>query len=1163
MFPSPRSQVGVTARRPITNRVPAGRKSLGPGAVGISLPSPVFSPAGSRVTIGGSWSTPTKVVLHPVAVEAVNYNAQLFGSSLPVKVMEALANADADLLLSFKICDFGWAWLVYSDRVTVWKISQSPSAKLVCKDLQLPSSKFQSSAELVAVSAHTGDPSSAQSVAVMAATSEGTVRYWPSLSHEDIYVEINTDFGGSTCAFLTAVKTGSFILSSAKNQLIRLMPDSSGKIHQRFLQQGQSMLFGIGRRVSSLLGILSPTVESCLRSVLWDKGDCLYTLTDTSIDKWEMDDNSECHILSWDFSRLIKENISDAIWGSESNYEVIKSGIRIAYLDLNYNEDGLVILAAAWHPGDNPCLIYYTLVTVKDEGYNFSDEVNIEVTQFNPLFESEETLISHLMVPNFASQSSYINTKEIVFVCSTGSRRGTFPQETISFEGQGDYIIGAGTCADLPIIFTRKSGLLTIVPRENASGLLEEVEDALSSSLAAISNQVALMEKEETIHQDKTKLLKAAFLQYCRKDTVGAQCMVDSLFSTAMDLKTDKELDQAVAQISMDLVDDYPASDPRWAESVPDEAASLSNTSLILLHQLEDKMKAHSFFVDFLHQVGLFDRLYTYQMRELVMATRLLLCEHAEKLSAAIVLKNHHTRFPNLVNSAIQLALNKRMCSVSQNLTAADVYFREVSQMDTIFECFVDQEEAELQNTTMDTADWANVVLDVNMILKDMLHAACQYRRNKASLYKSEHMKTEPEYISWTASVGIRTVIVRQHSIILKKVYPQADSILRSELTEQLASLLNYFLDDYVTQLKSVDQPSDQERYSALETEYVQKRSELLTPFLTLGQYQWASSLAEKFCDFDILVQICEITDSENRLQHYMTQFADQNFSDFLFRWYLEKGKRGKLLSQPVSQHGHLASFLQAHEHLSWLHEVNSQDFEQAHRTLHNLADMERQIFSKKKTLLALSKLAALASDFREDMLQDKIEEVSDEEPSGADPISSMLVEPNLISSVSKEESFSWRSHEITDKNEILEGEKMELNMMPVLTPLELIKLYICEENKKANENDFKKALDLLEYIHPQEDIYSNEVKQEILCKSIKKDTWSTLDGKDDPLEASRNFVFVKVLQKLVNEGKDLKSYLPDVNALLQSDELGSLKSNRCFEFVLKANYEFFFKERV
>nr|DBA26795.1 TPA: hypothetical protein GDO54_011006 [Pyxicephalus adspersus] len=919
----------------------------------------------------------------------------------------------ADQLLSFKISDFGWAWLVYGDRITIWKISQSLSVKLVCKELQLPPSEFSSSAELVAVSAHSVDPSSAQAIAVMAATSEGTVRYWPCLSHEEFYTETYADFGGSPCTLLTAVKAGSFILSSVKNRHVRLMPDSSGKIYQRFLQHGQSMLSGIGRRVSSLLGILSPTTESSLCSVMWDKEDCLYTLTNMTIDKWEMDDNSDYHILSWDLSRQVKENISDAIWGSESNYDDIKDRINIAFLDLNQNEDGLVVLSAAWHPEDNPCLIYYTLVTIKDEGYNFSDKITIEVTQFNPLFQER------------------------------------------------DCIIGAGTFTNLPIIFTRKNGLLTIFPRENASGFLEEVEDSVSSSLPPISNQVPLTERRETIHHDKTKLLKAAFLQYCRKDTFEAQRMVDSMFSTTKDLGTDKELNQAVAQISTDLVDDYPASDPRWAESVPDEAACLSNTSLILLHQLEDKMKAHSFYLDFLHQVGLFDHLNTCQMRELTIATRLLLCEHAEKLSAAIVLKNHHTRLPKLVNSAIQLALNKRMCSVPQNLTAADVFFREVSQMDIIFECLVEQEEADLQNTNIETADWANTVLDVNVILKDMLHTACQYRRNKASLYKSENMNKEPEYIPWTESASFLVSVVQAG--VGGKVYPQADSVLRSELIEQLSALLNYFLDDYVTQLKSVDQPTDQERYNALEAEYVQKRSELLTPFLTLGQHQWASSLAEKFCDFDILVQICEITNSENKLQHYMTQFADQNFSDFLFRWYLEKGKRGKLLSQPVSQHEHLASFLQAHEHLSWLHEINSQDFEKAHRTLHTLANIEKRYFGKKKTLLALSKLAALASDFREDILQDKIEEIADEE--------------------------HFLLHQETLPDQILEDNNFELNMMPVLTPLELIKLYISEENRKANENDFKKALDLLEYINEDDGVNFEEMKQEILCKSLKKDT--------------------------------------------------------------------------
>ncbi|KAG9461737.1 hypothetical protein GDO78_015884, partial [Eleutherodactylus coqui] len=74
-----------------------------------------------------------------------------------------------------------------------------------------------------------------------------------------------------------------------------------------------------------------------LLSVLWDKADCFYTLTNNNINKWDLDDNSEYHVLSWDMNRVLKGDISDAIWGSESNYEEIKEKINVAYLDLNQN----------------------------------------------------------------------------------------------------------------------------------------------------------------------------------------------------------------------------------------------------------------------------------------------------------------------------------------------------------------------------------------------------------------------------------------------------------------------------------------------------------------------------------------------------------------------------------------------------------------------------------------------------------------------------------------------------------------------------------------------------------------------------------------------------------------------------------------------------------
>lgn len=147
--------------------------------------------------------------------------------------------------------------------------------------------------------------------------------------------------------------------------------------------------------------------------------------------------------------------------------------------------------------------------------------------------------------------------------------------------------------------------------------------------------------------------------------------------------------------------------------------------------------------------------------------------------------------------------------------------------------------------------------------MKDVLEAALQYRDAKASLYRAaETAAAEPEYVPWTGSPrpsvsscwgltwwswnlsrltlsfwvpaasggvgGVRTVVSRQHEIILRSVYPHADSELRGALCEQLVALLDIYLSGYVAQLTSVQQR--RERYSSLEMEYSQRRAELLAP---------------------------------------------------------------------------------------------------------------------------------------------------------------------------------------------------------------------------------------------------------------------------------------------------------------------------------------------
>lgn len=48
---------------------------------------------------------------------------------------------------------------------------------------------------------------------------------------------------------------------------------------------------------------------------------------------------------------------------------------------------GLVVLVAAWHPADTPCLSYFCLATLQDSGAAISDQVSVEVTRFSPPFQ--------------------------------------------------------------------------------------------------------------------------------------------------------------------------------------------------------------------------------------------------------------------------------------------------------------------------------------------------------------------------------------------------------------------------------------------------------------------------------------------------------------------------------------------------------------------------------------------------------------------------------------------------------------------------------------------------------------------------------------------------------------------------------------------------------
>lgn len=70
-----------------------------------------------------------------------------------------------------------------------------------------------------------------------------------------------------------------------------------------------------------------------LHSVLWGgRASCLYTLTSSSLSKWEVDDSWEHQVLSWDANRALNESIADAIWVSTRIQTILILLISISVL---------------------------------------------------------------------------------------------------------------------------------------------------------------------------------------------------------------------------------------------------------------------------------------------------------------------------------------------------------------------------------------------------------------------------------------------------------------------------------------------------------------------------------------------------------------------------------------------------------------------------------------------------------------------------------------------------------------------------------------------------------------------------------------------------------------------------------------------------------------
>ena len=180
------------------------------------------------------------------------------------------------------------------------------------------------------------------------------------------------------------------------------------------------------------------------------------------------------------------------------------------------------------------------------------------------------------------------------------------------------------------------------------------------------------------------------------------------------------------------------------------------------------------------------------------------------------------------------------------------------------------------------------------------------------------------------------------------------------------------------------------------------------------------------------------------------------------------------------------------------MHSLEEGDYFGAAETLKSLAEEESEMLSRKKTMLSLAKLSALASGADE-------EEESEATMSSAATTRMLDSVDHQLWGVSAQECLpdaALRAYGVEDRAS-----------MKVLTPREVIELHVGPDNPEADVADFKRALDMLDHVNvgaadAEEDLAL--LRLHIFARAVLRDDWKSMDV-DDPASAAAGTVFFRL----------------------------------------------------
>uniref|UniRef100_A0A182P085 Nucleoporin Nup133/Nup155-like N-terminal domain-containing protein n=1 Tax=Anopheles epiroticus TaxID=199890 RepID=A0A182P085_9DIPT len=1045
-----------------------------------------------------------------------------------------------------------------------------------CRQLTLPHCDIGHKATLVTVFVNEGH----QMASCLAVSPAGDVRYWQSIAHDGSSIDECNILEGQEFEQLIGLGGQEFVLATTTCSLMRLnvhLQNGRYVIVPRLIKPPSGFFGGIGKRFASIIIGMHSNQErenklvkiSCERI---SQNPCEWHITvlaDRWIQRWAVQPhNGNERFLSEDadIMKKMRDYFHQKLWNTRDASE-----IELWALDMQPTDRGVIILSAAVNQQRSQ-QVYYALMTVIFEPDNTFTLRDTTIMRYKGFYSAERLaeLIDFRFIANrsfaYVYNDRYIFPVALSETGATGTGHGSNGSsppasasgeevEKIEFHAREDMILMGNCFQNTPLFFSRLNGMVIVTPSDfDPSDMFNSSvsSDVFNPNSASFVDTTVLMQQSifapattnagnlilydldpeeianstDVPEQDPVHHLKAAFIYHIKRNALAA----DELIATVLELagqrdQVDSELDRTVLKIAIDLAQDTPAADPRW--EVTNKHALGSSTSMQIIQQLREKNIAFTQFIEFLHSRKLWDRLSAVGSTELGDArpTARCLADVGEKIVAAIGIKCLHNSHSRIIDEAINLVLRQSNRTIPfPNLTPQDLFYAQTHRVEELFRVlselvdgYVQQELSALQIQT--------ALVEVNTIVLTVLQEVLKYREAKATMYTvRDELQNRYEQTPWTAMSGrngMRDVLLQLISCTLRHgVKGTAEPEFRMKHFKHLTELIDYVLDGRKTYLESVH---DEEKYTVLLQQYESQRSDLIYPLVEAEQYEMAAKLAEKYLDFQTLVQICDKTNNQERLDEYIERYKEYDFSQFAISWHMHQNKQGDILHRFKNNQSALARFLVDHPSMAWIQLLFNGELSQAAEVLLSLAQREKELLARKRAMLCLGKLCLLAAEG--DTFQTQIDNINAE-------LELIDIQENIPS-------------------EILDMFGYDTKHVKVLAPEEIVDLYIADEYSKSSEKEFRYALSLLPFVEDP-----IEVRHRIWCAAIQRDSWEEYN-KNAPLDSMQNMLFFRLIDLCyISDAGELENFLPPLESFLNAPELGDLTQSKSFQYLMKLGYE-------